>query len=72
MRDIRSLFMVRTFLLECPHPFISQYAPPQDGGIELALRATVQEFVQLVQNLAVRVRAGRRLTHALDSQVQLK
>jgi len=44
---------------------------PQDGGIELALRATVQEFVQLVQNLAVRVGAGRRLTHALDSQVQL-
>jgi hypothetical protein len=38
------------------------YAPPQDGGVELALRAAVQEFVQLVQNLAVWVGAVRRLT----------
>lgn len=41
---------------------LSFYAPPQDGGIELALRAAVQELVQLVQNLAVRVGAVGRLT----------
>lgn len=35
---------------------------PQDGGIELALRAAVQELVQLVQNLAVRVGAVGRFS----------
>lgn len=37
-------------------------APPQDSSIEFTLRTTIEEGVQFVQQLPVRVGAVRRLT----------